>query len=74
MAYYMKDELRQLWALADKESAERFLLGWMERAEASGIRLLKKFAHTLAAHRTGILAWYDDPMATEPLEGTNNKI
>jgi len=73
-AYYMKDELRQLWALPDKESAVRFLAGWVARAEASGIRLLKKFAHMLAAHRTGILAWYDDPISTGPLEGTNNKI
>ncbi len=73
-AYYMKDELRQLWALPDKASAERFLQGWLQRAEASGIRLLKKFAHTLCAHRTGILAWYEDPISTGPLEGTNNKI
>ena len=73
-AYYMKDELRQLWTLPDKQSAERFLHGWMLRAETSGITLLKKFAHTLAAHRTGILAWYDDPISTGPLEGTNNKI
>jgi len=73
-AYYMKDELRQLWEMPAKEDADRFLLGWMQRAEASGIRLLKNFAHTLAAHRTGILAWYDDPISTGPLEGTNNKI
>ena len=73
-AYYMKDELRQLWAMPDKKSAEDFLLGWIKRAEVSGITLLKKFAHTLAAHRTGLLAWYDDPISTGPLEGTNNKI
>jgi len=73
-AYYMKDELRQLWALPDKESAEHFLAVWVARAEASGIHLLKKFAHTLTAHRTGILAWYDDPLSTGPLEGTNTKI
>ena len=73
-AYYMKDDLRQLWAMPDKESAEAFLLSWIERAEVSGITLLKKFAHTLASHRTGLLAWYDDPISTGPLEGTNNKI
>jgi transposase len=28
----------------------------------------------LAAHRRGILAWYDFPISTGPLEGTNNKI
>ena len=70
----MKDELRQLWGLPDKESAERFLAGWVARAEASGIRVVKKFAHTLAGHRTGVLAWYDDRISTGPLEGANNKI
>jgi transposase len=74
IAYYMKDELRQLWAMPDKESAERFLTSWVARAEASGISRLKRFGHTLAAHRTGILSWYDDPISTGPLEGTNNKI
>lgn len=73
-AYYMKEELRQFWEQGDGQEAERFLLGWIARAEASGIRLLKSFAHTLAAHRTGLLAWYDDPISTGPLEGTNNKI
>lgn len=73
-AYYMKDELRQLWNQPGKAAARKFLLDWMKRAEASGITLLKKFAHTLAAHKTGILAWYNDRISTGPLEGTNNKI
>ena len=46
---------------------------WARRAEASGISLLKAFGGTVAAHRTGILAWYDDKVSTGPLEGTNNK-
>ena len=73
-AYYLKDDLRQLWEQQNKCSAGDFLFDWMRRAEASGITLLKKFAHTLAAHQTGLLAWYDDPISTGPLEGTNNKI
>jgi transposase len=36
--------------------------------------MLNKVANTLAAHRTGILAYYDYPISTGPLEGTNNKI
>jgi transposase len=36
--------------------------------------MLKKFAHTLRQHRRGLLAWYDYPISTGPLEGTNNKI
>jgi transposase len=43
-------------------------------ADASGIRVLKRFACTLARYRSGILTWYDHPISTGPLEGTNNKI
>ena len=32
------------------------------------------FARTLANHMGGILAYYDCPISTGPLEGTNNKI
>ena len=35
--------------------------------------MLDKFANTVAAHRSGILAYYDYPISTGPLEGTNNK-
>ena len=73
-AYYMKEDLRMIWALGDKRSARKYLESWIRTAEASGIRMLKSFARTLAAHREGILAWYDYPISTGPLEGTNNKI
>lgn len=73
-AYYMKEELRLLWSKPDKAKAETFLADWINRAMVSGIRMLMKFAKTLAAHRTGILAYYDYPISTGPLEGTNNKI
>jgi len=33
-----------------------------------------KFARTLLAHRSGILAYYDFPITSGPLEGLNNKI
>ena len=73
-AYYLKEDLRQLWSQPDKKTAEKFLMAWAERARASKILLLIKFANTLCAHRTGILAYYDYPISTGPLEGTNNKI
>ena len=73
-AYYMKEELRQFWEQEDKASSGALILDWMRRAETSGINLLKRFAHTVSAHREGILAWYDDKISTGPLEGTNNKI
>lgn len=73
-AYYLKEDLRQIWSQMSKRDARRFLRDWCARAESSGIPILVKFAHTLAAHREGILAWYDYPISTGPLEGTNTKI
>lgn len=73
-AYYMKEDLRQLWSQRDKQAASLFLDDWIARARSSGIRKLMDFSKTLASHRFGILAWYDYPISTGPLEGTNNKI
>ena len=73
-AYYMKEDLRRLWSFPDKKSAETFLVDWIFRAGSSGIYMLVKFAQTLAFHRKGILSYYDYPISTAPLEGTNNKI
>jgi transposase len=36
--------------------------------------MLGQMANTLDKHRTGLLAYYDYPISTGPLEGTNNKI
>lgn len=73
-AYYLKEELREFWNQPDRRSAARFLKDWCARAVASGIRVLQTFANTLLGHRTGLLAWYQHPISTGPLEGTNNKI
>ena len=73
-AYYMKEDLRALWKQPDKTSATHFLEDWIRRAHVSGIRMLKDFAQTLLRHESGILAWYDHPISTGPLEATNNKI
>ena len=72
--YYMKEDLRQFWKQPNKDKAHSFLADWINRAFASGITMLKKFARTLGAIRTGLLAYYDYPISTGPLEGTNNKI
>jgi transposase len=73
-AYYMKDDLRRFWEQPGKRFATAFLDGWIRRAEASGIKMLKQMARTLAAHRSGLLAYYDAMITSGPLEGTNNKI
>jgi len=74
LAYYMKEDLRQIWMQPDKTTATQVLQDWVQRALASGISMLIKFAKTVALYRSGILAYYDYPISTGPLEGTNNKI
>jgi len=73
-AYYLKEELRQLWKQPSKWHAANFLNAWILKAKASNIMFLDRFADTLEEHWQGILAYYDHKISTGPLEGTNNKI
>jgi transposase len=73
-AYYMKEDLRQIWGQSDKVAGAEFLDDWIARASASKIGPLMTMARTMAACRFGILAWYDHPISSGKMEGTNNKI
>lgn len=73
-AYYLKEELHEFWEQEDCYEAERFLLQWIENAEATKIRQMVAFAQTLRAYHSGLLNYYDYPISSGPLEGTNNKI
>ena len=73
-AYYLKEDLRQFWEQPTKAAARRFLDVWYDRAMSTGINQLVTMARTLAAHAFGLLSYYDHPISTGPLEGTNNKI
>lgn len=74
IAYYLKEDLRQLWSQPNKAMARTFLEDWLARARVSKIGMLAKFADTLEKHQQGILNYYDYRISTGPLEGTNNKI
>jgi transposase len=74
LAYYLKEDLRQIWMQPSKRMARLVLEDWLRCARASGIRILVQFADTLEEHQEGILNYYDYPISTGPLEGTNNKI
>lgn len=74
LAYYLKEDLRQFWEQPSKTTATAFLEDWIARAQTAGIPFLLRFSKTLALHRRGLLAYYDYPISTGPLEGTNNKI
>jgi transposase len=73
-AYYMKEDLRRFWEQPNKQSATALLNDWIRRAGASGIKMLQQMAATIAAYRSGLLAYYDVMITSGPLEGTNNKI
>ena len=73
-AYYLKDELRHFWKQASKEDAKKWLNQWIETARETKIPMLMKMANSVSSHRYGFLNWYDYPISTGPLEGTNNKI
>lgn len=74
LAYYLKEDLRQIWMQVDKATARRVLHDWLDRAQASGVRMLSGFANTLQEYEEGVLAYYDFRISTGPLEGTNTKI
>jgi transposase len=72
--YAPQEDLRQFWEQPGKKFGTSFLEGSIKRAEASGIKVLQQMAKTLAAHRSGVLAYYDVLITSGPTEGTNNKI
>ena len=58
IAYYLKEDLRQIWEQGNRVDAYLFLTDWCARARASGIKVLMTIANTLEGYRTGILNWY----------------
>ena len=73
-AYYLKEQLRQIWMQPVKAMGESVLDDWVRQAEQSKIPQLQKMAVTMRAYKAGILAWYDCHLSTGKVEGINNKI
>jgi transposase len=74
MAYYLKEELRELWQQSSHAEAKRWLHGWCEQAVESGIAQMISLAKTMRMHASGILNYFLHPISTGPLEGINHKI
>ncbi len=74
VAYYLKEDLRQLWEQPHRTAARNFVTSWYSRAMKSGIAAMQQFARTLAGGLFGIMNWFRHPISTSPLEGVNNKI
>ena len=73
-AYYLKEQMREIWTQINKEHASAVLNDWVRQARESKIPQLEKMANTLMLYRSGILAWYDCHISTGKVEGINNKI
>ena len=73
-AYYLKEQLRQIWMQPGKAMGESVFDDWVRQAEQSKIPQLQKMAVTMRAYKAGILAWYDCHLSTGKVEGINNKI
>ena len=73
-AYYLKEQLKEIWTQTNKLEAEDVLDDWIKQAKESKIPQLINMSNSLSAHRTGILAWYDCSISTGKVEGINNKI
>ena len=73
-AYYLKEQLREIWMQSNKQVAEKVMFDWGKQAQESKVPQLMKMADTIMAYRTGIHALYDCPISTGKVEGINNKI
>lgn len=74
LAWYLKEELRELWRQSSAKAMKAFLEDWCAKAAATGIGQLQKMAKTLRVHAWGILNYAKHALTTGKLEGINNKI
>jgi len=74
LAWYLKEELRELWNQPTRKRMKAFLEDWCDKAGQTGIGQLLKMAKTLRTHISGILSYADHPITSGRLEGINNKI
>jgi len=54
-AYYLKEELNQLWEQPNKIKAMAFINLWCSSAESTGLTTFRKFTAMLESYRSGIL-------------------
>jgi transposase len=66
VAYYLKEDLRQIWLQPNQRAARRVLRDWLARARASDIRRLVQFAATLEQPQEGVLNYYQQRISTGP--------
>lgn len=72
--YYLKEKLRLLWTLPNKEEGESFLKRWCKEAKSSGLVPLQEMVSLLEKHREGILSYFSHRISNGPVEGIIHKI
>ena len=73
-AYYLKEDLREIYCQTSKTKAASKLDEWIAMARGSGQKQLVTMANTLENAKDGVLAYYDCRLSTGKVEGINNKI
>jgi transposase len=58
-AYYLKEDLKEIWNQCCKDDAEKVLNEWVRQAFDAKIQPLAVMASTIRAYKPYILAWYD---------------
>ena len=74
VVYVLKEDLKAIWQLRDPAVTRDFWAGWYQRALASGIEPLMRFAKRLAKSVEYVFNHARFPLHTSLVEGINNKI
>jgi transposase len=73
-AYYLKEDLRELWSQPGHAEACVYLQAWIVRARHSGLRPFERLALTLLAHAKSVLNYFHHRITSGKMEGINNKV
>jgi len=73
-AYYLKEEINEVWRQPTKSMARNILYNWISKAIRCKIPQMVSAGLSMFKYREGILAWYDYSISTAKVEGINNKI
>ncbi len=73
-AYYLKEELRELWNQPSHAEATSYLQAWICKAMRVELQPIRRLAKTLLMHAKLILNYYLHPITSGKMEGINNKI
>ena len=72
-AYILNEYLQEVWKQNSYKEGEAVLDDWIRQARESKAPTLVKLGNSIAAYRTGILAYYKCRTSNAKVEGINNK-